>query len=54
VSDTGAEELHNLAGDPGESTDVLRQRPEIAADLRKKLSAWETDVRAPRLRDFSS
>ena len=53
VSDSGKEELHNLAGDPGESTDLLRQRPEIAADLKKKLAAWETDVQAPRLRDFS-
>lgn len=52
VWDTGKEELHNLAEDPDESKDLLGQRPEIAADLRKKLVAWEVDVRAPRLRDF--
>ena len=52
VWDTGMEELHNLAGDPGESADLLAQRPEVAADLKKKLAAWEIDVRAPRLRDF--
>jgi arylsulfatase A-like enzyme len=54
VWDTGKDELHNLAEDPGESKDLLGQRPEIAADLKKKLADWETDVRAPRLRDFSS
>jgi len=52
VWDTGKDELHNLADDPGESTDLVRQRPEIAADLKKKLVEWEADVQAPRLRDF--
>jgi N-acetylgalactosamine-6-sulfatase len=52
VWDTGKDELHNLADDPAEAKDLLRDRPEIAADLRKKLAAWEEDVRAPRLRDF--
>ena len=54
VWDTGKEELHNLADDPAETRDLLGQRPEIATDLKKKLAAWEMDVRAPRLRDFSS
>jgi N-acetylgalactosamine-6-sulfatase len=52
VWDKGEEELHNLADDPGEAKDLLKQQPEIAVDLRAKLAAWEVDVRAPRLRDF--
>jgi arylsulfatase A-like enzyme len=52
VWDGGKEELHNLADDDAEAKDVLRERPEIGADLKKKLAAWEVDVRAPRLRDF--
>jgi arylsulfatase A-like enzyme len=52
VWETGKDELHNLADDPSESKDLLAARPEIAADLRKKLAAWEEDVQAPRLRDF--
>ncbi len=52
VSDSGKEELHNLAEDPGEAKDLLAARPEIAADLKKKLAAWEVEVQAPRLRDF--
>jgi hypothetical protein len=52
VWDSGKEELHNLAEDPAESKDVLKEQKEIAADLKKKLAAWEEDVRAPRLRDF--
>jgi arylsulfatase A-like enzyme len=52
VWDTGNDELHELNEDPGESRNLLTERPEIAADLRKKLAEWEKDVRAPRLRDF--
>lgn len=52
VWDGGKEELHNLADDPGESKDLLAAHPDIAADLKKKLAAWEEDVRAPRLRDY--
>ena len=52
VWDTGKDELHNLADDPAEAKDLLRDRPRIADDLRKKLAEWEEDVRAPRLRDF--
>ena len=54
VWDNGAEELHNLADDPGEAKDQLRGQPKITADLRAKVAAWEVDVRAPRLRDFPS
>ena len=52
VSDSGKQELHDLAEDPGESKDLLAARPEIAADLGKKLAAWEVEVQAPRLRDY--
>ncbi len=54
VWDSGKEELHNLAQDEAESEakDALASQPQIAADLRKKVAAWETEVRAPRLRDF--
>jgi arylsulfatase A len=54
VWDNGKDELHNLADDPGESKDLLQARPEITADLKAKVAAWEVDVRAPRLRDFPS
>ena len=53
VWDGGKEELHNLAEDPGESRDLLTQQPGTAADLKRKLAAWEEDVRASRLRDFA-
>jgi N-acetylgalactosamine-6-sulfatase len=53
VWDSGKEELHNLAQDESESKDLLAAQPQIAADLRKKVAAWEMDVRAPRLRDFN-
>jgi N-acetylgalactosamine-6-sulfatase len=52
VNDTGAEELHDLARDEREANDLLAEKPEIARDLKTKLAAWETEVRAPRLRDF--
>ncbi len=53
VWDAGKDELHNLADDPSEAKDLLSARPEIAADLKKKLADWELDVRAPRLKDFA-
>ena len=52
ISDSGREELHDLASDPAEPRDLLKERGEIAADLKQKLAAWELDVRAPRLKDF--
>jgi len=53
VWDSGKDELHNLAEDPAEAKDLLTARPEIAGELKKKLEAWEIEVRAPRLRDFA-
>jgi len=52
ANDSGKEELFDLARDPGEKTDLLAMKPEIAKDLRAELDRWEVDVRAPRLRDF--
>jgi len=52
ANDSGKEELFDLARDPGEKTDLLATKPEIAKDLRAELDRWEIDVRAPRLRDF--
>lgn len=54
VWDSGKDELHNLADDEAEAKDLLAARPEITAHLKKKLDAWEMDVRAPRLKDFTA
>ena len=39
-------ELYNLRDDPGERTDLAASRPEVAADLARKLDAWRRDVGA--------
>ena len=52
VIDNGQEELHNLAADELETNNLLAKEPPVAARLRRKLADWETDVEAPRLRDF--
>ena len=52
VIDNGQKELINLAQDPGEKTNLIASMPEKAAALEAKLTAWETDVAAPRLKDF--
>ncbi|MCM8530086.1 MAG: sulfatase [Lentisphaeraceae bacterium] len=46
----GRDELYNLSSDIGEQTDVLKQNPEMAKQLRKKLNNWlkETDARIPK------
>lgn len=41
-------ELYDLAADPGESRDIARHRPEIAARLRQQTEAWFQDVSATR------
>ena len=53
VWDSGKEELHNLTDDPAEARDMLPERRQLAADLKKKLADWAMDVRAPRLKGFS-
>jgi arylsulfatase A-like enzyme len=49
VNDNGAEELHDLGADPMEKNNLLAGEPAMGERLRRKLAAWEVDVRAPRL-----
>jgi arylsulfatase len=37
--------LYNIDKDPGETSDVAKQHPKIAATMRKNFDAWWTDVR---------
>ncbi|MEZ5354660.1 MAG: arylsulfatase [Bryobacteraceae bacterium] len=37
-------ELYDLTADPGEKKDIARERPEVAADLRRQTEAWFRDV----------
>ncbi len=37
--------LYNIDKDPGETTDVARQHPEIVATMRKTFDTWWADVR---------
>ena len=46
------EKLFNLKDDPSEHHDLLTSMPEKAKELREKLSQWEEEVAAPRLKDF--
>ena len=44
--ETGDLELYDLATDPGESTNLAAQRPEVASELHQKLKQWRIDVAA--------
>ncbi len=44
--DTGELELYNLAKDIGEKNNLADKYPKKVADLRKRLTAWQKDVRA--------
>ena len=37
-------ELYNVVGDPYASTDLIKQRPDIAASMMKDFSAWNASV----------
>jgi arylsulfatase A-like enzyme len=52
VSDGGEEWLFDLARDEQERTNLLAGQPELAAEMRRKLAAWEREVEAPRLAGF--
>jgi arylsulfatase A-like enzyme len=39
--------LYNLEDDPGEHNDLAREFPEITAELRAELKAWQKTTRAP-------
>jgi len=47
------QKLFRLKDDPSELNDLLVANPEKANELKEKLTAWEKEVAAPRLRDFS-
>jgi arylsulfatase A-like enzyme len=47
------QKLFRLKDDPSELNDLLNTNPEKANELKEKLRAWEKEVAAPRLRDFS-
>jgi arylsulfatase A len=44
--------LYNLEQDLQERTDIRSEHPQLAKELQSKLSNWEHEVEAPRLRDF--
>ncbi len=52
VSDGSEESLFDLARDEQEKTNLLAGQPELAAEMRRKLAAWEREVEAPRLAGF--
>ena len=46
------EELYDLAADERERNNLIERSPEVVKRLRSKLSEWEKEVMAPRLRPF--
>jgi arylsulfatase A-like enzyme len=52
IIDNGKEYVFNLAGDMLEQRNLLPDAEPAAAEMRKKLAAWELEVQAPRLRNF--
>ena len=40
----GAFELYNVVGDPSESHDLMKQRPDIAARMMKELMTWDASI----------
>ena len=44
--ESGDLELYDLENDLGESRNLAAEKPELAAELRKKLAAWKQEVRA--------
>ena len=40
----GAFELYNVVGDPSESKNLIRRRPDIAARMMKELGVWDASV----------
>jgi N-acetylgalactosamine-6-sulfatase len=52
VFDSGAEFLFDLDADPSESRNLLTANPSRLAELKSKLTSWEVETAAPRLREF--
>jgi arylsulfatase A-like enzyme len=46
--DAGPLSLYNLANDPGETTNLVNQHPDIAAELYREMTYWEADMDKPR------
>ncbi|MEO1245700.1 MAG: sulfatase [Pseudomonadota bacterium] len=46
AGDGAAISLFNVVNDPGETTDLAREKPELAAELLEKLRAWRKEVDA--------
>jgi hypothetical protein len=42
LDDRGA--LFDMVADPGQTTDIARRRPEVAANLRQAVAAWRKEV----------
>ena len=45
--ETDTVELYDLQADPGETHDLAREQPERAAELRRRLAAWQKELGAP-------
>ncbi len=46
----GRRELYNLTKDPGESHNLIAEKPEVAKELGEKLAAWRKEVGARMMR----
>lgn len=52
ISDSGAEYLFDLEADPAERGNLIGDNPALLAQLKAKLTSWEAETAAPRLRAF--
>jgi arylsulfatase A len=39
--------LYNLKDDPGETNNLAKSKPELAAKLRGEMDEWQNETRAP-------
>lgn len=54
MTDDGGEQLYDLSKDPQETNNLRAKAVRAGDDLVRRLSQWETEVRATRLRGFHS
>ena len=45
--ETGRVELYDLQADPGETSDLSRERPELTRELLDRLQSWRVSIDAP-------
>ena len=45
----GRLELYDLAADPGETTNLAEERPDVTERLHARLVAWREELEAPAL-----